>query len=91
MIPGVSQLLGLRNPHWQGPRTALLAAGGRLVAFAVMMVLVGVGSGTLLHLGGGNPAVVVAPGTGAADDATTHNTRWWVDNCGLPSAALQLL
>ncbi|MER8069112.1 LysE family translocator [Streptomyces sp. NPDC094034] len=48
VIPGANQLLGLRNAYRRGPRAALLAVGGRLAAFAVMIVLVSAGLGTLL-------------------------------------------
>lgn len=48
VIPGANQLLGLRNAYREGPRVALVAVGGRLAAFAVMIVLVSAGLGTLL-------------------------------------------
>jgi threonine/homoserine/homoserine lactone efflux protein len=48
VIPGANQLLGLRNAYREGPRAALVAVGGRLAAFAVMIVLVSAGLGTLL-------------------------------------------
>jgi threonine/homoserine/homoserine lactone efflux protein len=48
VIPGANQLLGLRNAYRQGPRVALVAVGGRLAAFAVMVALVSAGLGTLL-------------------------------------------
>lgn len=47
-VPGANQLLGLRNAYQVGPRLALLAVVGRLAAFAVMVVLVSAGLGTLL-------------------------------------------
>lgn len=48
VIPGANQLLGLRNAYREGARVALVAVGGRLAAFAVMVVLVSAGLGTLL-------------------------------------------
>lgn len=48
VIPGANQLLGLRNAYREGARVALLAVGGRLAAFAIMIVLVSAGLGALL-------------------------------------------
>lgn len=48
VIPGANQLLGLRNAYRDGARAALLAVGGRLAAFAVMVVLVSAGLGAVL-------------------------------------------
>lgn len=48
VIPGANQLLGLRNAYREGACVALLAVGGRLAAFAIMIVLVSAGLGALL-------------------------------------------
>ncbi|MGW2092209.1 LysE family translocator [Promicromonospora sukumoe] len=48
VIPGANQLLGLRNAYREGARVALVAVGGRLAAFAVMVLLVSAGLGTVL-------------------------------------------
>jgi threonine/homoserine/homoserine lactone efflux protein len=48
VIPGANQLLGLRNAYREGARVALLAVGGRLAAFTIMIILVSAGLGALL-------------------------------------------
>ncbi|GAA2437032.1 LysE family translocator [Actinomadura vinacea] len=48
LVPGANQLLGLRNSYRNGLRTAMIAVGGRLVAFAIMIVLVALGLGAVL-------------------------------------------
>ena len=47
-VPWAHQLLGLRTAYQVGPRLALLSVVCRLAAFAVMVVLVSAGLGTLL-------------------------------------------
>ncbi|MGW3151904.1 LysE family translocator [Streptomyces sp. NPDC001177] len=48
LMPGASQLLGLRNAVRYGTACALLGLGGRLAAFAVLVGLVVAGLGAML-------------------------------------------
>jgi threonine/homoserine/homoserine lactone efflux protein len=48
LIPGANQLLGMRNAYRAGATTALIAVGGRLLTFAMMITLVAFGLGAIL-------------------------------------------
>jgi threonine/homoserine/homoserine lactone efflux protein len=48
LIPGANQLLGMRNAYHVGATAALIAVGGRLLAFAMMVTLVAFGLGAVL-------------------------------------------
>jgi threonine/homoserine/homoserine lactone efflux protein len=48
LIPGANQLLGMRNAYRVGATTALIAVGGRLLAFTMMITLVAFGLGAVL-------------------------------------------
>jgi threonine/homoserine/homoserine lactone efflux protein len=48
LIPGANQLLGMRNAYRVGAPRALIAVGGRLLAFAMMIALVAFGLGAVL-------------------------------------------
>lgn len=49
MAPGPNNLLSLHNASRYGLRTACLAGGGRLLAFAAMIALAAMGLTVVLH------------------------------------------
>jgi threonine/homoserine/homoserine lactone efflux protein len=64
LIPGASQLLGLRNAVRYGPGAALAGVFGRLVAFVVLIGLVVAGLGAVLAASAGALEIVKWVGVG---------------------------